>query len=72
MAIVHHRQVSIGAREAFGAVMFEFGWDGPFGLRHRAANRIVQELALARIIQPLSKRAAGANGGSMGLPCPRP
>ena len=72
MAIVHHRQVSIGVREAFGAVLSEFGWDRLFGLRHRGANRIVQELALARIIQPLSKRAAGANGGSMGIPCPRP
>ena len=72
MDIVHHRQVSIGAREAFGAVLSGFGRDRLFGLRHRGAGRVVQELALARIIQPLSRRAAGANGGSAGLPCLRP
>ena len=72
MDIVHHRQVPIGVREAFGTVLSEFGWDRLFGLLHRGANRVVLELALVQIAQPLSKRAAGANGGSAGIPCPRP
>ena len=72
MDIVHHRQVSIGVREAFGAVLSEFGWDCLFGSRHRGPNRVVKELALARVAQPLSRRAADASGGSTGTPCLRP
>ena len=72
MDLVHHRQVSIGVREAFGAVLADFGWDRLFGSRHRGANRNVQELTLSRIAQPLSKRAAGASGESTGTPCLRP
>ena len=66
MDLVHHRQVSIGAREVFGAVLYEFG------SRHPGANRVLPEQALARIARPLSKRVAGANGGSARLPCLRP
>ena len=44
----------------FGEVMAEMyrllGWEQLFGARRIKANRIIQELVLARIAQPLSKR----------------
>ena len=54
----HEGRVQAGVRQAFGAVCSGFGWDRLFGARRMSANRIVKELALARIAQPLSKRAA--------------
>ena len=53
----HEGRVQAGVRQAFGAVYSGFGWDRLFGARRMSANRIVKELALARIAQPLSKRA---------------
>ena len=53
----HEGRVQAGVRQAFGAVYSGFGWDRLFGPRRMRANRIVKELALARIAQPLSKRA---------------
>ncbi len=50
-------RVTVGVREAFGVVYAHFGWDHLFGARRMSANRIIRELALARIAQPLSKRA---------------
>ncbi len=40
-----------------GAVYSGLGWDSLCGVRRRSANRIIRELVLARIAQPLSKRA---------------
>ena len=53
----HEGRVEAGTRQAFGAVYSGFGWDRLFGARRMSANRIVKELALARIAQPQSKRA---------------
>ncbi len=50
-------RVVIGVREAFGTVYAHLGWDRLFGARRQSANRIIKELTLARIAQPLSKRA---------------
>lgn len=50
-------RVTIGVREAFGAIYTYLGWDRLFGARRMSANRIIKELVLARIAQPLSKRA---------------
>ena len=49
--IVQSKQVSVGERKAFGAILSEFDWDPPFGLRHPGANGNVQELTLAQIAQ---------------------
>lgn len=55
--LVHSRQISIGVCEAYRAAYTEFGWDRLFGQRFPRANRIVQELTLARNGRPLSRRA---------------
>ena len=57
LEVVAEKLVSIGVREAFGAVLEEFGWDRLFGSKRAGANRIVRELTFARIAEPLSKRA---------------
>ena len=53
----HEGRVKAGIRQAFGAVYSGLGWDGLCGARRGSANRIIRELVLARIAQPLSKRA---------------
>ncbi len=50
-------RVIVGVREAFGSVYGQLGWDSLCGARRMSANRIIRELVLARISQPLSKRA---------------
>lgn len=50
-------RVAVGVREAFGAIYAHFGWDHLLGARRVSANRIVKEMTIARIAQPLSKRA---------------
>ncbi len=46
-----------GIREAFGNLYSALGWDRLCGARRMSANRIIKELVLARLAQPLSKRA---------------
>ncbi len=50
-------RVVVGVREAFGAIYGLLGWDRMFGARRASASRIVEELVLARITRPLSRRA---------------
>ncbi len=50
-------RVSVGIREAFGTLYSYFGWDRLFGSRRMSANRIIKELVLARLAQPLSRRS---------------
>ena len=50
-------RVAVGVRDAFGAVYARLGWDRLFGARRPSANRLIRELVLARVAQPLSKRA---------------
>ena len=54
---VHGGRVDAGIREVFGGVYASMGWDRLFGARRMSANRIIKELTLARLAQPLSKRA---------------
>ncbi len=49
-------RMSLGVREALGAVYSRLGWDGLLGARRRSACGILRELALARLSQPRSKR----------------
>ena len=50
-------RVSVGLREAIGELYRRLGWGRLLGARHASGNRIVQELVLARIAQPQSKRS---------------
>lgn len=50
-------RVSVGIREAMGEMYRQLGWGRLLGARHLSGNRIVQELVLARIAQPQSKRS---------------
>ena len=54
-------RVSLGVREALGAVYSQFGWDGLLGARRRSACGILRELVLARLSQPRSKRGTVAD-----------
>jgi len=49
-------RVALGVRDVFGQICTTFGWDQLLGARRRSSNRIVQELVMARIAQPRSKR----------------
>ena len=50
-------RVSVGLREAFEQMYRHLGWERLLGARRMSANRIIKELVLARVAQPLSKRA---------------
>ena len=50
-----HR-VSLGVREAFGTLYHQLGFGQLLPVRKNSANRILEELVLARIAQPRSKR----------------
>ena len=54
-------RMSLGVREALGAVYSQLGWDGLLGARRRSACGVVRELALARLSQPRSKRGTVAD-----------
>lgn len=48
---------SIGMRETMGAIYAELGWNRLLGGRRPAGNRILKEMVLARLSEPVSKRA---------------
>ena len=50
-------RLSPGLRDVMGTVYGQLGWSSLPGARRKCANRIVQELVLARLSQPESKRA---------------
>lgn len=50
-------RISIGLREALGEMYSHLGWDRVLGARRMNANRLLKEMVLARVAQPLSKRA---------------
>ncbi len=50
-------RISVGLREALGEVYGRLGWDRVLGARRMSSNRILKEMVLARVAQPLSKRA---------------
>lgn len=50
-------RLSAGVREALGEMYRQMGWERVLGARRMSGNRILQELVLARVAQPRSKRA---------------
>lgn len=50
-------RINVGFREAMGEMYRLMGWQRLLGARRMSANRIIEELVIARIAQPLSKRA---------------
>ena len=50
-------RIALGLREVMAEIYRLLGWEQLLGGRRIKANRILQELVLARIAQPLSKRA---------------
>ena len=50
-------RIALGLREVMAQMYRLLGWEHLLGARRIKANRILQELVLARIAQPLSKRA---------------
>ncbi len=53
-------RICVGVREVMGEMYRLLGWQRLLGARRMSANRIIEELVLARIAQPLSKRATVA------------
>ena len=50
-------RVGAGVREAMSELYRQLGWEGLLGARRHSGNQILKELVLARLSQPLSKRA---------------
>ena len=50
-------RVGAGVREAMSELYRQLGWEGLLGARRHSGNHILKELVLARLSQPLSKRA---------------
>ena len=50
-------RLSAGLRDVMGTVYGQLGWSSLPEARRKSANRIVQELVLARLSRPESKRA---------------
>ena len=50
-------RIALGLREVMAEMYRLLGWEQLLGARRIKANRIIQELVMARIAQPLSKRA---------------
>jgi len=55
--VTEQGRVSVGIRDAFGEMYRLLGWERLLGTRRMSSNRIIRELVLARIAQPLGKRA---------------
>ena len=50
-------RVGAGIREAMSEMVRQMGWERLLGARRMSGNRILKELILARLAEPLSKRA---------------
>ena len=48
----------VGVRDLFGTLYHRMGWDHVVGSSRPGSNRMIKEMVMARIAQPLSKRAS--------------